>query len=269
MTRPFRFGVVAPVTNGLAAWRDDVRRAADAGFGTVLVPDVPSWQPAPAPLLATAASIADVRVGTWVSATPLRPAWALAWEAHSLSVVTEGRFELGIGTGRPGIEDELRERGMDAVGPRERLDRVRETVEELRRLDGADRHTPVVMAVSGPRARALAVEVADTVTLAAMPGDGRESMAATARGILAGRDVELAQHVPVVGDLVAPFMASARDTDIAALRAEDSLLVLPADPAAAVEELRRRREEIGYSYVVVGSHAVDVLAPVVAELAGR
>ncbi|WP_240917550.1 hypothetical protein [Phycicoccus sp. HDW14] len=125
------------------------------------------------------------------------------------------------------------------------------------------------MAVSGPRARALAVEVADTVTLAAMPGDGRESMAATARGILAGRDVELAQHVPVVGDLVAPFMASARDTDIAALRAEDSLLVLPADPAAAVEELRRRREEIGYSYVVVGSHAVDVMAPVVAELAGR
>jgi alkanesulfonate monooxygenase SsuD/methylene tetrahydromethanopterin reductase-like flavin-dependent oxidoreductase (luciferase family) len=31
----------------------------------------------------------------------------MAWEAHSLSVLTEGRFEMGIGTGRPGIEDEL------------------------------------------------------------------------------------------------------------------------------------------------------------------
>jgi len=30
-------------------------------------------------------------------------------------VLTEGRFEMGIGTGRPGIEDELRELGLPVV----------------------------------------------------------------------------------------------------------------------------------------------------------
>jgi hypothetical protein len=82
------------------------------------------------------------------------------------------------------------------------------------------------------------------------------------------RDVELALHVPVVGDAVAPFM-TAPDTDPAALRAADSLAILPSDPAAAAEEVLRRREESGFSYFVVGVNAADVLAPVVAELTGR
>ena len=58
-------------------------------------------------MLAMAAAQTNLRVGTWVYASPLRPAWSTAWEAHSLSVLTGGRFQLGIGTGRPGIEDEL------------------------------------------------------------------------------------------------------------------------------------------------------------------
>ena len=106
--RSFRFGVVAPLRTDLPAWRDQVRRIADSGFSTLLMPDVQQWQPAPGPTLAVAATLADLRVGTWVYASPLRPPWSLAWEAHSLSVLTEGRFEMGIGTGRPGIEDELR-----------------------------------------------------------------------------------------------------------------------------------------------------------------
>ena len=110
--RPLRFGVVAPITTDLPAWRDQVRGIADNGYSTLLMPDVQQWQPAPGPTLAVAATIAaDLRVGTWVYASPLRPASSMAWEAHSLSVLTEGRFEMGIGTGRPGMEDELRQLG--------------------------------------------------------------------------------------------------------------------------------------------------------------
>src|SRR6266542_1211517 len=188
-TRPFRFGVVAPLTTDLPTWRDRVRRIADSGYSTLLMPDVRQWQPATGPTLAFAAALADLRVGTWVYASPLRPAWSTAWEAHSLSVLTDGRFEMGVGTGRPGSEDEL-------------------------------------------------------------------------------RDVELALHVPVIGDAVAPFMAPP-DTDPAALRAVDSLAILPDDPAAASEEIQRRREEIGFSYFVFGADFADALAPVVAELAGH
>jgi alkanesulfonate monooxygenase SsuD/methylene tetrahydromethanopterin reductase-like flavin-dependent oxidoreductase (luciferase family) len=192
----------------------------------------------------------------------------MAWEAHSLSVLTEGRFEMGIGTGRPGIEDELRELGLPAVTPGGRLSQVRDTVTSLRELDGPDLHTPVVMAVRGPKARALAAELADTVTFAAMSGDSRAEMMRVAAEFRVLRDIELACHVPVVGDAVSPFMAHP-DTDPAALRAADSLLVLPSDPTAATEEILRRREEGGFSYIVVGANAADALAPVVAALTGR
>jgi alkanesulfonate monooxygenase SsuD/methylene tetrahydromethanopterin reductase-like flavin-dependent oxidoreductase (luciferase family) len=252
----------------LPAWQEQARRIADHGYSTLLMPDVPQWQPAPAPALAVAATVPDVRVGTWVYASPLRPAWSTAWEAHSMSVLTEGRFEMGIGTGRPGIEDELRELGMPVAAPSDRLAEVQAAVAVLRKLDGADGHTPVVLAVRGPKARALAAEVADTVTFALMPGDDRDEITRVVRDFRPARDIELAQHVAVVGDERAPFMAPP-DIDPVALRAEDSLAILPADPAAAAEEIQRRREEIGLSYFVFGANAAATLAPVVAELAGH
>ncbi len=201
-------------------------------------------------------------------AAPLRPAWHIAWEAHSLSVLTEGRFEMGIGTGRPGIEDELRELGLPVAPPGERLAQVREAVQALRNLDGPGLHTPVAMAVRGPKAMALAAGLADTVTFALAPEESRGAAAQLARDFPATREVELALHVPVIGDGRASFMAPP-STDPAALRAADSLAILPADPAAAAEEIQRRREEIGFSYFIFGADFADQLAPVVAELAGH
>jgi alkanesulfonate monooxygenase SsuD/methylene tetrahydromethanopterin reductase-like flavin-dependent oxidoreductase (luciferase family) len=268
MARPFRFGVVAPVGTDVPRWLEQARRIQDNGYSTLLMPDFPQLQPAPGPTLATAAAVTSLRVGTWVYAAPLRPAWMTAWEAHSLSELTGGRFELGIGFGRPGIEDELREKGQPVASPGQRLVCVQETVERLRDLDGPGAHTPVVMAVRGPRARVLAAEVADTVTFAQLPSGSRAEVATLAREALAVCDIELALHVSVIGDQVAAFMAPP-DTDTAAARRADSLAVLPLDPAAAVEELQRRREEIGFSYVVIGVDFADTFAPVVAELAGH
>jgi alkanesulfonate monooxygenase SsuD/methylene tetrahydromethanopterin reductase-like flavin-dependent oxidoreductase (luciferase family) len=267
--RAFRFGIVAPVLSDLPTWCEQVRRIAGHGYSTVLMPDFPQLQPSPAPALAVAATVADVRVGTWVYAAPFRAPWLTAWEAHSLTVLTEGRFEMGIGVGRPGIEDELRERGLPAPSPGRRLDQVRETVAELRRLDEPDGgHTPVAMAVMGPRAQALAAEVADTVTFAMAPDEPRATVMQRARDFHTDRDVELSMHIPVVGDTVSPFMAPP-DTDTSALRAADSLAYLSPDPSAAADELRRRRAETGISYVVFGANVADRFAPLVAELSGR
>ena len=138
----------------------------------------------------------------------------------------------------------------------------------LREYDGPDRHTPVVMAVRGPRARSLAAEIADAVTFVTSPDDSRDELVQMAREFRAIRDIPVALHVSVVGNTVAPFM-TAPDTDPALLRAVDSLAILPADPSAAVEELQRCREEIGATYVVIGSNSADTLAPVVARLAGN
>jgi alkanesulfonate monooxygenase SsuD/methylene tetrahydromethanopterin reductase-like flavin-dependent oxidoreductase (luciferase family) len=266
--RPLRFGVVAPITTDLPRWRDQLRGLADSGYSTILMPDVPQWQPAPGPALAVAATITDLRVGTWVYASPVRPAWSTAWEAHSLSVLTDGRFEMGIGTGRPGIADQLRELGLPVVPASQRSGQVREVVTALRELDGSALHTPVVMAVSGPKAQALAAELADTVTFVMPQIEKRAETMHRVRQFDNGRSLELALHVPVIGDSVAPFMAGP-DTDTAAVRSADSLAYLPSDPSAASEEIQRRREEIGFSYFVFGADVAGALAPVVADLAGR
>ncbi|MHA7985728.1 LLM class flavin-dependent oxidoreductase [Rathayibacter sp. CAU 1779] len=263
--RPFRFGVVAPILTDLPTWRNSVRRIADLGYSTLLMPDVPGLQPAPGPTLAIAAATAELRVGSWVYAAALRQPWSTAREAHSLSVLTDGRFEMGIGLGRPGIETE---QGLPKVSGAERLRRVRETVTVLREFDGPERRTPVVMAVRGPRSLELAAEVADTVTFVLDVGDDRVEIGQGVREFAAGRDLELAQHVGVVGDARAAFMA-APGTDPVALRAADSLFRLPDDPSEVVDELQRRRDEIGFSYFVFGAAFAELLAPAVARLTGR
>src|SRR2546421_1779201 len=107
---------------------------------------------------------------------------------------------MGVGTGRRGIEDELHELGLPVVPPGERLAQVRETVTALRDLDGPDLHTPVVMAVRGPKAQALAADFADTVTIALLPGEPQVDVERLVRGFRGCRDVELALPVPVIGD---------------------------------------------------------------------
>jgi alkanesulfonate monooxygenase SsuD/methylene tetrahydromethanopterin reductase-like flavin-dependent oxidoreductase (luciferase family) len=267
-TRAFRFGIVAPVLPDVPTWRERVRRIAGHGYSTVLMPDFPQLQPSPAPALAVAATVADVRVGTWVYAAPFRAPWLTAWEAHSLTVLTEGRFEMGIGVGRPGIEDELRERGLPVSSPGQRLDQLRETVAALRELDAGQDRTPVTMAVMGPKAQSLAAEIADTVTFAMAPDEPRAAVVQRVRDFHSDRELELSMHIPVVGNSVSPFMAPP-DTDTTALQAADSLAYLPPDPLAAADELRRRRAETGISYIVFGANVADLFAPLVAELAGQ
>lgn len=264
MTRSFRFGVVAPIMTDLPTWRDRVRRIADLGYSTLLMPDVPGLQPAPGPALAIAAATADIRVGSWVYAAALRQPWNTAREAYSLTTLTENRFEMGIGLGRPGIETE---QGLSRVSGTERLLRARDTVTALRAFDGPDQHTPVVMAVRGPKSRALAAELADTATFVLDTGDDRAQITRIVHEFAATQDIELAQHIGVVGDTRAGFMA-APGTDPAALRATDSLFILPDESSAVIDELQRRREEIGFSYFVFGADSADLLAPVIARLSG-
>jgi hypothetical protein len=89
------------------------------------------------------------------------------------------------------------------------------------------------MAVRGPKAQALAAEVADTVTFVQLPGESRVEVARLARDFRAIRDVELALHVSVIGDTVAPFMAPP-DTDPPQQRAARTLW--EREPAAVAQD---------------------------------
>ena len=56
--------------------------------------------------------------------------------------------------------------------------------------------------------------------------------------------------------------------DVDAAMVEASPFALVGSPATIADELVRRREELGFSYIIVGGADIDLFAPVVAQLAG-
>jgi alkanesulfonate monooxygenase SsuD/methylene tetrahydromethanopterin reductase-like flavin-dependent oxidoreductase (luciferase family) len=272
-TPPFRFAAqAAPEDAG--QWLGLARRAEDLGYSVLLMPDGMRL-PAPMPALAVAAgATTTLRVGTWVLATPLRAPRLAAWDAHTLSLLTGGRFELGIGTGRPDVAaDAVRLLGQPELTMAQRLTRVEQTIDDLRALDG-DGHTPVLVAAGGPKARALAAAKADIVTFAEGPFADREKIAGLVAGVRQaagdrGAGLEFAAPIFIVGDEAPPWLLRFMGTDMATLIARDSLMILRGSPAQMAEELRRRRDTLGVSYFSVNATFIGQFAPVVALLAGR
>ncbi|GAA2885020.1 LLM class flavin-dependent oxidoreductase [Pseudonocardia halophobica] len=276
MSRPFRFGVVAAPQGPGEAWAARARRVADLGYSTLLAPDNLHLH-APLPALATAAAAAPgLRVCPFVLAGPLRTPRATAWEAHTMTALTGGRFDLGLGTGRPAARAEAEALGMPWGTAAERLAQVRAAIAALRELDGRAEtpvHTPVLMAASGPRALGLAAEVADIVTLAAQPTTPRpevKRMAGDLRARAAGRDLEIGMNVFVVGDEIPDWAVRWAGPGAAeALRDPDTLAVLRGTPDEMAAELDRRRAELGVSYLAVSEPFAEALAPVVERLTGN
>jgi alkanesulfonate monooxygenase SsuD/methylene tetrahydromethanopterin reductase-like flavin-dependent oxidoreductase (luciferase family) len=270
---PFRFAAQATPENA-DQWLAVARRAEALGYSSLLMPDGMQL-PSPMPALAVAAgATTTLRVGTWVLASPLRPARSAAWDAHTLSLLTGGRFELGIGTGRPeAAADAVRLLGQPEMSVPQRLARVEQTIDALRELDGEHR-TPVLMAAAGPKSRALAAAKADIVTLATGPFAGREEVAGLVAKVREaagdrGAGLEFATPIFVVGDEAPPWLLRFLGTDMATLIARDSLMILRGTPAQMADELIRRRDVLGISYFSVNGAFLEQFAPVAEALAGR
>lgn len=271
--RAFRFGTVVTPQNP-EQWAATARRAAELGYSTLLMPDG-TQLPATLPALAVAATAAPgLRVSPFVMATVLHPAGLLAWEAHSMTRLTGGRFELGIGTGLPQVaEPAAALLGEQTLTPGQRLQRVGDTIDRLRELDG-EAHTPVMIAAGAPRALALAAQKADIVTLAVGPLAGPDQVRGNIQRIRdsAGARVdaiEISASIFVVGDVVPAWIQQFLGAEPAAMREANSLALLRGSTQEMVDELQRRREAFGISYISVQGAFMETLAPVVEALAGK
>jgi alkanesulfonate monooxygenase SsuD/methylene tetrahydromethanopterin reductase-like flavin-dependent oxidoreductase (luciferase family) len=272
--KPFQFGLIAMPEDG-PQFLGLARNAEDLGYAALVMPDG-LRSPSPFPALGLAAgATTTLRVGTWVAASPLRPPRLAAWDAHTLWTLTGGRFEFGIGTGRPDVADDaVNLLGQEPLSPAGRLAQVERTIDELRALDPGAR-IPVTIAAGGPKARALAAAKADRITLAAGPFARRDEVAALAAevreqaGERAG-EIEFAAPIFVAGHGEAPpSVGQFLGGDAATLIERDSLMILPGGPREMADELQRRRETLGVSYFVVSGFFIEEFAPVVELLAGR
>jgi probable F420-dependent oxidoreductase len=96
--RGFRFatGSFEPARAGVLA---EARKAESLGYEVFILPDHLLGGMAPLPGLVMVAENTGLRVGTYVLCNDFRHPVIMAMEAATVDVVSEGRFELGLGAG--------------------------------------------------------------------------------------------------------------------------------------------------------------------------
>src|ERR1044071_1820829 len=133
--RPFRFGVVTGQARSAEEWIAKARRAESLGFSSFLIPDTLGQTFAPLPALAIAAAAThSIHLGTYVLANDHRNPVLLARECATLDFLSGGRFELGLGAGRPGIEGDYRKLGIPLESGGVRVERLAEALGIMKRL---------------------------------------------------------------------------------------------------------------------------------------
>ncbi|MEO1064018.1 MAG: TIGR03621 family F420-dependent LLM class oxidoreductase [Actinomycetota bacterium] len=305
--RTFRFGINDRLVDDVTGWRDIARRTEDAGFDTLLVADHLGDQLLGlAPLVTAAEATSTLRVGTFVLNHDFRHPVVLAREAATVDLLTEGRFELGLGAGH--MAHEYESAGMVFDPPGRRVARFAEHVEVVRRLlDHAgepvsfagehftvteQRLVPVrrprlLVGGNGDRVLATAARHADIVGLTGFRVvDGTTDVDAShiSRAGLADRidvvrraagerfaELELNVLVQRVQLGTTPRAAAEEMADghgfLTPEIVLDSPFFLAGTVESIVEELQSLREELGVSYVATHGFNHEAFAPVVARLA--
>ena len=264
--------------------------------------------PVPA-LSVAAAATTSMRLGALVFANDYRHPVVLAKELATLDVLSEGRVEIGLGAGwmesdyrasgidydPPGVRID---RFQEAVAVIKRA--MGETPFSLAGrhytiadYDGQPKpvqrpHPPILIGGGGQRLLTLAAREADIIgingtltagvvgpeavaTMTREAVDERIALVRRAAGARLGQ-IELnirVFFVSVTDDRAGVLAGVAAMFGVAEEMVAASPFALVGSTETMIDELLRRREELGFSYVIVGGDDVDAFAPVVAALAGR
>ncbi|MEQ4720066.1 LLM class flavin-dependent oxidoreductase [Nonomuraea sp. B19D2] len=253
---PFRFGAVAGHATDADAWTGLARRAESLGYSTLLVPDtLGTLSPFVAAAVAAAATT-TLRVGTFVLSAPNRTPETVAWETATLHTLSGGRFELGLGAGRPDAERDAAALGVAFGTPSQRIERLSQTIDAVKDVR-------VLVAASGTRLLRLAAQKAGTVALGVPPHYTEDQVAAKLDELyeLAGdrfHDLELSMNLAAAGAEPPSWLSVPAD----------GTGVLTGTVDEMADTLRRRRDRLGVSYVSVNAQYLDEFAPVVERLTG-
>lgn len=261
----FRFGVIIGRARDGDEWAASARRVEELGYDTLLIPDTQRTY-APFPALAVAAAhTRTLHIGTYVLSAPNRTPGLVAWESETLQTLSGGRFELGLGGGRPGAEADAAALGADFGTPGDRLRRVAEAIDAVRGRPSPPR---ILVAASKPRMLALAAAKADTIALGLPPSATEADLSAVVARI-GNRDVELHLNTAAVAptiDAIPDRVSTMVGGDARALAAAGGVAFLIGTPEQIAEKLRRRRDELGISYVGVSAFDMEAFADVIALL---
>lgn len=294
MPRPFRFGVVTAYAPSSAAWIATARKAEELGYSTLLMPDRTNGGTlAPFSALAIAAGATTrLRVGSYVFANDLRHPLMLAREAATLDLLSDGRFEPGLGTGVS--PSDFQQMGLQFLDAGTRVGHLAEAVQILKRLfteevvnftgkyytitdmKGYPRpvqkpHPPILVAAAGERTLKLAAREADIIAIGSkINAQGRDPSDPTLEQKIAWiqeaageRFSELELSQTIFGREI---------TDSGTAPGPQGGWQVPKQPLTteqAVQQLLEERDRHGFSYLQISAAQMENFAPVVARLAGK
>ncbi|QGG93919.1 TIGR03621 family F420-dependent LLM class oxidoreductase [Actinomarinicola tropica] len=307
--RPFRFGVQAGWLTDAVGWTELARRCEDVGVSTLTMADHLDEQLAPiAGLMAAAAATTTLRIGALVFCNDYRHPAVLAKEAATLDVLSDGRFELGLGAGWMTSDYEQAGIPLDRAGVR--IDRLAEALPIIKGLLGGETvhhegehyridgltgsprtvqqpHPPILIGGGGRRVLTLAAQEADIVGLNIDLRAGVIDERAGPNATVEATEEKLGWIRDAAGDRFDDLELQVRVhlamvTDDRTSVAETMAPALGLSPAAALQtphalvgtveeicdQLVERRERWGISYIGIGADQLDDVQPVIERLAG-
>jgi probable F420-dependent oxidoreductase len=260
-----------------------------------------------AALMAAAAATSTLRIGSLVFDNDYRHPAVLAKEAATLDVLSEGRLDFGLGAGWQKADYDRSGIVYDSAGTRiERMEEGLKIVKglwsgkpftfegkhyQVKDLEGTPApvqkpHPPILLGGGGRKMLTIAGREADIVNVNYDLREGRINRELVRTGMAAATDEKLQWIEQAAGDRfedielsVTIFLATITDDrDSMAAGVAAGLGMEPSDILdmphfligsvdQIVEDIERRRERYGISYVIVPGDVRDAFAPVVARLA--
>lgn len=291
--RPFRFGVNLMTSAPADEWRAKCRRAEELGYDVILVPDH-LGMPAPFPALVAAAEATErVRLGTFVLNAGLWNPTLLAREVATTDALTGGRLELGLGAGY--VQAEHDSAGLPFGTPGERVDHLRRTVEELRRLLESESYqprpvqkprVPLLIGGNGDRVLRLTAEHADIAAFGGAYPDPKSTTGRLVPVTAEQLDERVARYhgfatEPAELNLLLQMVTVTQDREAVVQPLLDRVPELTLDQALALPilligtleqitaQVLAQRERYGFSYLTVLEPYMEAFAPVIEELRGK
>jgi probable F420-dependent oxidoreductase len=300
-TRNFRFGLISGGASSPTEWVNRARQAEAKGFSTLLMPDTMGRTLAPIPALAiAAASTSNLRLGTYVQVNDFRNPVLTARDSATLHVLSGGRFELGLGVGRPGVERDFRSLGIPSDPGGLRVTRLAGALRIIRALFRGEKVTaseshyhpteaelfpplapglplPILVAGSGRRMLSLATQEADIVALGTRAESGPDALMEMIEVVRQAAGERLSEIELNLSLAVAPEDDGIRQrmrqmlrwfgADLDQMIESNSPTVVTGSPEQMAEQLLERRQTFGVSYLTVPDFTMGAFAPVVERLA--
>jgi probable F420-dependent oxidoreductase len=300
-TRRFRFGVLVSRAGSAEEWGEVARKTEGLGYATLLVAD--HFGPQLAPMLAclaAASATTSLRVGTFVLDNDFRHPALVAKEAATLALLTQDRFELGIGAGWNPAD--YAKTGLEFEPPPTRVSRLTETLQVLEqffsveevnfrgrfyRVNGLPaapraRRPPILIGAAGRRMLGLAAQHADILNFPDRPSIGVSTAGNAGLGLSMFEQMRIVRTAAgeryaslELSSLTIPRLTSDVQATIEQLARQMRTTpeVVDAMPGtlvgsreAILEKLQAMRERYDISYPVIPGAAMEAMAPIVAQL---